>query len=70
MTITGSAQMEKQNSEEKIFVTQSKLWHCQQARRKNMLDVVTLPDKYKESSENKAVQEAERKQEKNRKKIL
>lgn len=70
MTITGSQQMEKQNSEEKIFVTQSKLWHYQQARRKNILDVMTLPDKYKESSENKVMWVEERKQEKSRKKIL
>lgn len=32
------------------------------------MDVVTLPDKYKEGSENKAVWVEERKQEKNRKK--
>lgn len=60
--------MEKQNSEEKMFVTQSKLWHCQWARRKNILDVVTPPDKYKEGSENKAMWVEERKQEKNKKK--
>lgn len=60
--------MEKQNSEEKMFVTQSKRWHCQWARRKNILDVVILPDNYKKGSENKAVWVEETKQEKTGKK--